>query len=236
MLGEVGRAIREIQGSERGGDALQRFGAFLFHSFHFHAAGEPIYLIQTSTARHLVSASFDSTGWDGDLPADSGYLQLPSHLFWSAPGEGDAAEPIDGLFWTRAARGTLALLVALGLRRGRPGISVTELPPVSLSGAQRWPIEQVRADGEDFSTLLPGGELDQLYSVGTMGEVLKLVGRTFAYMAAIPEALGPTETSSGSPADSELQPTAPPSAIPFRRVRPPATEGGPPDQTERPHA
>ena len=218
LLGQVGLRIREIQGDERGGDVIHRFGAFLFHAFHFHGAGEPLYLLGESIARELLARSFESSSWSGELPAEAGYLQLPRHLFWSSPGMDDHAEPLDGVFWVRSFGETLSLLVALGVRSDRPGISVTELPPVALSNARTWLTDKVRAEGGDFSTTLPGGELDQLYSIGTLGEVLKLVGRSFAYLSGAPKALGPEEAAP-RPQELEVAAGSPtPSLLPFRRI------------------
>ncbi len=217
LLGEVGRTIREIQGEERGGGTIHRFGAFLFHCFHFHAAGEALYLLETDVARHVVEHSFEGYRWRGQLPVDAGYLQLPRHLFWAVPEEGDHAEPLDGVFWTRSSKQTLSLLVALGVRAGRPGISLTELPPTTLEDSEAWLTETVRPEGMDFSTTLPGGQLGGLYSVGTLGEVLKLVGRSFAYLYEVCEALGPEE-SGPRPRTAREEPR--PSLLPFRRIRP----------------
>jgi len=218
QLGEVGRALREIQGEERGGDAIERFAAFLFHAWHFHRAGEVLLLLGTEAARAAVASEVGTVGaaaadsadfadsapvqWDGTLPADAGYLQLPRHLFWSHPESDGPAEPIDGFFWVRAAGDTLALLVALGVRGDRPGISVVELPPLPLAEATRWVAGGAREGGEDFATTLPGGELDHLYSIVTLGEVLTLAGRVFGTLHRAPENLGPEERS---PRPEELE-------------------------------
>jgi len=222
QLGEVGRALREIQGEERGGDAIERFAAFLFHAWHFHRAGEVLLLLGTDAARAAVSgegaAAAPGAGadaeptdapvaahtvqWEGTLPADAGYLQLPRHLFWSHPEAEGPAEPIDGFFWVRTAGETLALLVALGVRSDRPGISVVELPPVPVAEATLWVAGGAREGGEDFATTLPGGELDHLYSIVTLGEVLTLAGRVFGTLHAAPEQLGPEERS---PRPEELE-------------------------------
>ncbi len=217
LLGEVGRAIREIQGEERGGEALQRFGAFVFHAFHFHAAGEPIYLLERETARHLVGDSFEVGAVDPRPPDDAGYLQLPRNLFFSAPEESQHAEAVDGIFWTRSSGDTLSLLVAMGVREGRPGLSLTELPPVPIRVAKAWLSQPVRADGRDFASALPGGELGGLHSLATLGEVLKLVARSFAYLGSGDDILGPEEIAPHPREISERRgPT--PSRLPFHRV------------------
>ena len=219
LLGQVGRALREIQGEEdRGGEAFHRFGAFFFHAYHFHRAGEPLLLLETLAARYLVEGDPTFEGWAGELPGEAGYLQLPRHLFWSHPGGEDApAEPLDGIFWTRSAGETLSLLVVLGVRGDRPGLSVMELPPVPLSDARSWVRERVREAGRDFETDLPGGELDRLYSVRTLGEALKLAGRALAYVVTVPEALGEEERPP-HPTDVDEDDPAP-SFLSFRRIR-----------------
>lgn len=218
QLGEVGRAIRAIQGEERGGEAIERFGAFLFHAFHFHRAGEPLYLLGTKTARELVERPSPSLRWDGSLPTDAGYLQLPLHLFWShSPSEGPA-EPLDGLFWARGSADTLALMVALGIRGDRPGISVVELPPLPLGEAANWVGGGTREQGSDFETTLPGGELDRLYSVVTLGEVLTLAARVFSTLAADPGAMGEVERAPRPNGGGPAAEGARPSLLSFRRI------------------
>lgn len=227
LLGQVGRVLQEIQGDERGGEALQRFGSFLFHAFHFHRAGELLLLAETDTVRRVIRDEAEVEGWAGELPADAGYLQFPRHLVWSHPDPEGPAEDLDGVFWSRATNDSLSLMAAAGLRADRPGLSVVPLPPVPLADAPRWPFARVReeGEGEDFATTLPGGELEELYSVVRAGELLKLVARIFAFMNARPESLGASERA---PHPDDL--TEPPSGrmagvrptlLPFRRIRVP---------------
>ncbi len=226
LLGEVGRTLKEIQGEADegpqgpgGGEALHRFGAFLFQAFHFHQAGELLLLVGTEAVRGVVEGRLELGRWEGELPADAGYLQLPRHLVWSHPDPEGPAEDLDGVFWTCSADDTLSLMAALGVRPDRPGLSVVPLPPVPLDDAAHWPRTRVRDEdqGPDFTTTLPGGELDELYSVVAMGELLKLVGRVFAYMNAVPESLGALERSP-RPEDLSDERTVP-SLLPFRRIQ-----------------
>lgn len=227
LLGQVGRAIRDIQGEERGGEALHRFGAFLFHAFHFHEAGELVLLATTGLVRRLVEGGAPGGEWSGALPADAGYLQLPRHLVWSHPDAEGPAEDVDGVFWARSAKDTLSLMPAFGIRTDRPGLSVVPLPAVPIADAARWPEARAREEGEDFETTLPGGELDHLYSVVTAGEVLKLVSRTFAWLNAVPESLGAEETAPRPEEVEDAPKGTRPSFLPFRRIRGPeeATPG-----------
>jgi hypothetical protein len=215
LLGEVGRAIREIQGDGHGGDSVRYMGAFLFHCLHFSVAGEPLFVLEEEAARHLVRAS-ELMGWTGDVPAAAGYLQLPRHLFWSEAGAATAPEPLDGVFWTRSSEDTLSLLVALGMREGRPGLSLVEVPPASMEAVRQWPNVAVREGGPDFETTLPGGELGGLYSISTVGEVQKLLGRVFSYLAASPSTLGGEERTPKE-ARGGVGPVSL-SALPYRRI------------------
>lgn len=217
QLEAAGRAVREIAGLAEEGSWTQPFEAFLFHAFHFHAAGERLYLLDERAARRVVEARSPSLRWAGEFPASAGYLQLPIHLFWSPVEEARAAEPVDGVFWTLSSEATLSLLVAMGIRADRPGMTLTELPPVELAGAALWPQAQIREEGADFAPTLPGGDLGRLYSIGTLGEVLKLVGRVFALVSEQREAPGPPEEP---PRDSQgWEGSARPSQLPFRRIR-----------------
>ena len=218
LLGEAGRAIREIQGKERGGDVLHRFGAFLFQAFHFHAAGEALFLLDETVARKLVESSFESNRWRGEMPEEAGYLQLPEYLFWCEPQGDGSAEQVDGICWARSSDRTLSLLAVLGLRAGRPGMSLAELPPVKLDDSVSWLERPVRDDGADFSNTLPGGDFDRLYTLAALGEVLKLVARAFAHLGTARGARGPVV---GPPSDLELEgeeSSVRPSRLPFRRI------------------
>ena len=212
QLGEVGRTLRILQGEERGGDALRSLSSFLFHSFHFHEAGERLTLLSTDLSRFLVGSRADGEGWEGELVDRAGYLQLPARLFWSHPEPDGPAEDIDGIFWAATSDESLHLLVALGLRADRPGLSLIPLPPMPLADACAWGGARARPEGVDFQTTLPGGEIEELYSLVTAGEVLKLVARAFDYMWRRPEGLREPESTAVPDEPSRA------SALPFRRL------------------
>lgn len=192
QLGEVGLALQEMQGGGRGREAVQGLGALLFHTFHFRRCGECVLAVGREDAQTIVdpAGADEMHAWEGGLPSDSGYIRLPRNLFWSAPGEDRGAEgapvpaeAIDGIFWTASAEGALSLALISGIIVGRPGFTIFELPPVPLGDAPRWSRLQVRREGEDFATTLPGGELGGLHTILEFGEVLKLVSRVFALHA-----------------------------------------------------
>jgi hypothetical protein len=230
MLGAVGAYVRRLQGPDAPAESINDYIALLYHLYHFVRHGRPLHLVDVHLARYLVDGP--PGGQEvGEPPAPAGYAQLPRHLFWVGGDTEDAAEPVDGFFWTVAADGTLHLLLATGMREGRPGLAVVALPEAPWAEAGAWMHARVRTEGADFRTTLPGGELDGLYSLTAAGEVLKLAARLFAYERAVPASVekhlppsdghgrggegGPTggrpqgEGGGGGPA---------PSRLPYRRV------------------
>jgi hypothetical protein len=109
-------------------------------------------------------------------------------------------------------------MVALGIRADRPGISVVDLPPLSLADANSWVVGGGRAGGADFVTTLPGGELDQLYSVVTLGEVLTLAARVFATVEREPGLVGPIEHAQKPSGGGATAERISPSLLAFRRI------------------
>lgn len=212
-LEATGSALRELCGDSGGGIWGDPFGAFIFHAFHFWVAGERLYVVGEGAARSLAASPPESFRWQGELPAVAGYVQLPIHLFWSPAGGEGSAEPVDGFFWTQCAGRTLSLLVAMGIRRNRPGFSLTELPPAGMAGAGEWPRAQVREEGEDFAPVLPGGDLGRLHSILTLGEMLKLAARIF--FASVSGEEAPLASDKTAVAGSGPERSAPP----FRRIR-----------------
>jgi len=187
LLSQAAMALREIRGEEDGPDLIQQHGALLYHAFHFWEAGEPLYFVETGAARFLVEHEPQAEEWVPPVPETAGYIQLPQHLFWSAGEEGDVPESLDGIFWAVPDHENITVLVAMGIRKDRPGLAVVPLPTLPVSAAAPWATMKVRPDGDDFRSLLPGAELEGLYSVAAGGEALKLVMRTFWFLDAFPE-------------------------------------------------
>jgi len=196
--------VRGLAGPDAPSAAMHHFGMLTFHAVHFLRAGCPLYLLDSSVARELVATA---PGTPPDLPGRAGYLQLPQHLFWAdGPGSG-APESLDGAFWTASESGELHVLTVSGLRPDRPGFAALALPEAPLADAPLWMNAHVRDSEEDFASSLPGGDLDRLYAVETAGELLKLIARFFAYVAASPEALTretPMQDEAVSPKPSGL--------------------------------
>ncbi len=193
FLSSVGKLLQAIAGSEpyEGGkspteedrEAVRQYGRLLFHAFHFWRGGKVRREVGEDRLRWLLDDVTTVGDWELRTPAGSGYLRLPRNLVWAAPAPGLPPEPVDGLFWMlarpddgRAVR--LHILLTLGVRSDRAGFSVIPATGV-LDDERHWAEVQGRADGTDFETNLPGGEMDDLYSIETAAEALKLASLAF---------------------------------------------------------
>ncbi|HSG07023.1 MAG TPA: hypothetical protein VLA36_01610 [Longimicrobiales bacterium] len=214
MLASVAGFLQRLREPDAPPEAFMDYGALAYHAYHFLTADAPVFLVTTHAVRYLVDG-----GPDTDRvapPTRAGYAQLPRHLFWiHGAEEGEPAEPVDGFFWFLGSDGVLRLLLAVGMREGRPGIGVVRMPEVPFADAPTWLRADIREEGRDFATTLPGGDMEGLYSLTASGEVLKLAARLFAYMSEVPDAVGEV-TSAGAAEVADGQPA--PSALPFRRV------------------
>jgi len=211
-MGAVAAFVRGVEGPDAPPGAIHQYGALAFHGVHFTKSGCPLYLLSTHAARFLVEGS---PGGEPTPPTPAGYLQLPQHLLWSVDGEGAPAS-IDGVFWTSTTGGSLHALLATGLRADGSGLGVVPLPEAPMDAAADWLTIDARGDGSDFTSTVPGAELDNLYAVQSSGEVLKLLARFFAYAADVPEALEAHPPQSVDDAGSVASPQ--PSALPYVRV------------------
>jgi hypothetical protein len=192
LLPAAGELLRGLLPEESRGaehrDLVAQVSALLFHAFRFWLHGRCVCALDEATARSLLTRTEPVGEWPLRTPAPAGYVQLPRHLVWSRVAEDAAAEPVDGFFWSaptadEGARGQrLDLLLALGVRRDRPGLSVVD---ASLEDSERlvhWADVDARPGGTDFENVLPGGELQGYHSLTTQAEVLKLASRCFWYL------------------------------------------------------
>ncbi len=186
LLSQVGAVLREIRGEDDPPQLIQQYGVLLFHAFHFWQEGHPFFLLKTGVVRYLVGAGPKAGDWALSLPGPAGYVQLPQHLFWVPGGEDAPPESLDGFFWSAAGGEKLSLLVVMGIRKDRPGLSVVPLPTLPLSAAGEWAAMQVRPEGQDFHSSLPGAELENLYSLEAGAEAVKLATRVFWYLDVFP--------------------------------------------------
>ncbi|MEC9355345.1 MAG: hypothetical protein VX507_03840 [Gemmatimonadota bacterium] len=208
-MGHVDAFVREIQGPDALPETIYQYVTLVFHAVHFNQAGCPIYLLSENVARDLLE---NHPGGQPTPPQSSGYIQLPQHLLWMSGADSDTPESIDGVFWVLSNRGTLHSLLVAGLRPDRPGFVIVPVPEAPISEASNWVNAVVRNGMDDFSSQLPGGELDQLHALETSGEVLKLLARFFAYVSSMQGAVEKMSPSNKDQADPV------PSILPFFRV------------------
>jgi hypothetical protein len=188
LLPAAGELLRELLPDDDGrdhGELAAQTGALLFHAFRYWLHGQQVYEIAEPLLRPLLQGGAEPRDWEFVAPVPSGYLQLPQRLLWARVAEEAAPEPVDGFFWSTAAAparsgpACLDLLLALGVRPGRPGISLVELAVEGEPPLQQWAAVHARPDGTDFANILPGGELQGYHSLTTQAEVLKLAALCF---------------------------------------------------------
>jgi len=213
-LGSVGDAVRDLQAPDSPDGAAEELTALLFHAVHFSRAGRPVFLLRTAATRYLIEGPPEGEPLP---PASAGYLQLPQHLFWMGQGLEGVPESIDGLFWFASDEGRLHVLPVTGVLPERLAFRALPLPEAPLRDAGLWLEAEVRDDGRDFASSLPGHDLDRLYAMETAGEVLKLVARFFAYLEAVPSA-GGSSTTVGPDGEPSSRSAPQPSMLPFRPV------------------
>ncbi len=208
LLSEAALALREIRPEDDPPEMFQQFGALLFQAFHFWEAGHPLFFLDTQVARFVVAEGPDEGRWEPALPGPAGYVQFPQHLFWTEVEEGEAPESLDGFFWAAPDGEKLTLLLAMGIRRDRPGLAVVPLPSLPLAAAVPWASMKVRESGGDFGSSLPGAEVEGLYGVGSGAEMVKLAMRVFWYLSTFPgwvvEGQAGAPAQEGEPAPSKL--------------------------------
>jgi hypothetical protein len=209
-LGSVDDFVRALQPPGGSSSATAQYGALVFQAVHFARAGRPVYLLGTDVVRRIVE---EAPAAEAVPPTPAGYVQLPQHLLWMDGGDGGAPESVDGIFWVATGDGELHVLPVTGVLPDGPGFRALPLPEASLADAEAWLHADMRETGADFASALPGHELDGLYAVRTAGEVLKLLARFFAQVAASSAAGEKRPAVSGTP---ERGPR--PSALPYTRV------------------
>lgn len=210
MLAAAGEALRAIRGPEDDPALIKQYGSMLYHAFHFFAAGEPLYLIEAAVLRDLTRRDPVDPDWTPGLEPPAGYAQLPQHMVW-VRAEADAPpESLDGFFWTRSGDDRIELLLALGMRGDRPGLSVVSLAELPLGDVAGWSAlamrEGGREGGEDFASTMPGAELERLIEIRSVGEALKLAARVLwrVERGPVPAPVAPREATSGTPRASAL--------------------------------
>jgi hypothetical protein len=172
----------EAEGTHR--ELVAQTGALLFHAFRSWLHGRAVYGIPEALLRPALQRERAVGEWRFRTPLPAGYVQLPHHLLWARVSDGAVPEPVDGFFWSapaaeEAAAERLDLLLVLGVRRGRPGVSLVDLTVEGEPDLRHWADADARPDGTDFGNVLPGGELQGYHAVTTLAEALKLASLCF---------------------------------------------------------
>ncbi len=229
MLGAVQGALAELRTDDTAPEAAHDHGTVLYFAYHMWRRGAEIALVRADTMRDLLAGSSrepsptQDESWSAGLHARTGYIQLPQHLVWIE--EGDAPESVDGFFWAADTSGALHLALVSGVRPDRPGYGVVPVPPLPLASLPGWAAGPAREGGGDFTTSLPGAELDGLLGIRTPAEVFKLAALVLARLPSAPpprpdvttgKAHEPASTPGTSPVPGKPAiPGPPPSALPY---------------------
>lgn len=238
MLGSVGNLLRDLRPEATEVDAatgpppeaIRQYGALTWQAFRFWQEGCPVYAFHPDVARYLLGDNAPIGDWRFHPPTVAGYIQLPRHLLWTRVEEGEAAEPVDGFHWTWLEANAMAgravprldLLVCVGLRPGRAGLSVIEITATPPEESGHWGDIQGRDEAEDFANILPGGELQEYHGIVSFAEVLKLVSRCFHWIESRP---GSVQTATAGHALEGVEPAATMSRLGYRAVVPNAGDG-----------
>ncbi len=220
MLGAVQGAMAELRTDDATPESANDHGSVLFFAYQLWRTGGALVLAQQKTLRALLSGEGDAPRddrnslWTKDFGGKAGYVQLPQHLVWieeARNGEGarnGPPESVDGFFWFGDAHGALHLALVAGMRGDRPGFAVVPVPPVPLDTLPEWATGPAREGGGDFTTSLPGADLDDLLGVRTPAEVFKLAALLLGRIARERPKVRPS-----SQVDDDARPR--PSALPF---------------------
>ena len=176
MLGSVQGIMADLREDDADPQAAHDHGGVLFFAYRMWRAGPSVTPVHADTLRELLSSppadpSTADDDWTAALAEQAGYIRLPRHLLWL---EEDPPESVDGVFWAADRTGVINLALVTGVRPDRPGYGIVPVPPQPLATLPGWAAGPAREGGGDFTTALPGAELDGLFGLRTPAEVFKL--------------------------------------------------------------
>ena len=252
-------------------------GEVLFFAYHLWRTARPhgppgVTLITQRTLRSLLAgadeqgrpapraraklesppaAGASNSGWERALRGRAGYVQLPQHMVWADEAGAERPESVDGFFWAAAPEYAFHAAAVAGMRQGRPGYGVIPAPPQPLNSLSSWTTAPAREGGGEFSTNLPGAQLDGLVGIRTPAELLKLVALALERSTRRPRkpvrsppapssaAAAPPPPAAPSPPAAAPSPPAAPSSVaapspPSPSVSPPAVPSSPPPSSPAP--
>jgi hypothetical protein len=167
---EVITLLRDLRPDEGIGEAMDQMVALVHHAFLTWAGGGITVPIGREAAEELLAPAVPGSSDTGDVPPY--YAQFPERMVWASVIQGEAPEPLDGVFVSRDPRADLRVLGVFGLRPDRPGFSAVE---AAGPRAERL----TREDGTAlFAPTLPGAAAAGLRSIAGEEELLELGWRT----------------------------------------------------------
>ena len=139
LLGHVGAALRDIVADDASPAAMDEYADLLYHGYQFWAFGRRLYVLDPAVADAVTAPTYEIGDWVLGGPP-SCYVQLPYQRLWGRVAADAPYEPVDGCFIVvddtepaPDAGAHLRVQLVLGLRAGRPGVSLvsyrTDLTP-----------------------------------------------------------------------------------------------------------
>ncbi|HWB42731.1 MAG TPA: hypothetical protein VG500_15825 [Gemmatimonadales bacterium] len=177
MDGEVVTLLRDLRPDEGLGEAMDQMVALVHHAYLAWAGGGITVPLARETVEELLGAAPPEVPDSNEIPAY--YAQFPERMVWAKVVEGEAPEPLDGVFVSREPAGALRVLGIFGLRPDRPGFSAVEAAGGRAEGL-------AREDGSPlFDPTLPGAAAAGLRSIAGEEELLELGWRTRGLAAGV---------------------------------------------------
>ncbi|HXE60075.1 MAG TPA: hypothetical protein VN607_05190 [Gemmatimonadaceae bacterium] len=208
LLGLVGATLSSMIADDAPAEAVDQYGELFWQGYRFWSAGRRFYTFGEAITSTLIAKPYDMDGWQLAAPP-SCYVQFPNQRLWTRVAPDAPFEPVDGCFIASdesstdaGARVDLRVLLVLGLRPERPGISlvIDRMTLDARDAGER--AMQAWSDGEAaFETSLPGGERRGLRILNTRAELETLVLRALHALDARPKLLVAHPARETPPAD-----------------------------------
>jgi len=203
LLGLVGATLQEMAADDAPAQAIESYTELLYQGYQLWSFGRRVYVLSERAIAQFTHPVSDLHDWVLAAPAAC-YLQFPAQRIWARVGPDMPYEPADGCFVavrdgaSDDAGAHLRVLLVLGLREERPGISlvshVATFDPRAAADRGRAPWREGTAA---FSNAIPGGERMGYRTIATMSELEALVLRALRHVDRHPDALHDDHTHAG---------------------------------------
>ena len=187
LLAPVGQLLRDLAPDDAPPEAMDAYVRLVHHAYRYWESGGWTYDVGDAALDRAARGGAMTT----QLPVTGCYLRLPALRVWGSARNGEAPEPLDGVFLTvTATPGTLAVLGIFGMHGERPGFSAVAVDghaDATHAMIGETLITTERDDGTPaLSPQLAGGDAAAVYSVADAGEMLLLICRLAQYLPAPP--------------------------------------------------